>query len=737
MYYYSGFESVIVYGSEGVDGGAVGSVQKTFAWFTSTDDVTNRLTASADYGVSIVESFTPPKQWVPGQTVEKDVYAVNTGNIAAFVNEDISGVMTVTYEVKADTFNANEAVKLNDTEVATTMIDGATTHEAGAFLAYTDASGVDTGYVVSSRTEDNLNGAWHPTVNGVYIFRRGITVANDGTETYKYDGYYYNGGNYYKIAIGNVIVTPDTEGKLTSATFKYINATTDTAKNIGLQYDANGKRLVAKYTINNADAVTNYDAQAQAARNEADVNKATAELSAAQTAYDNAKAEYDAMVDLVAKRNALIQAAKDYKAAADGKATASGAVTEKTTALGTTAGTASGNVTTAKEKLGTLADIKANTTGYTEGSAILTSINSYNSKVDGIETYVTALTNAIDDLKDGNPDNMTAVSSAWGTLKTKADELYDSYAEILTVATYETDGDTKKNKLLEFKNAVDALDFTALTTAVNELKAANATNTSTASADATAYNAAVDAYTSAYETAKAKNETTANTYHDLDTSKSTDADFATDGKGYKANADATPSADLATSTYRVTQSYQATYGDTAADTEKTVDGWLEELNSKKTALGTEQGKTVWDDKNDIVIYINLDDGFADNWEIEDGVKTVGESDSQSIVSFYYKKILDASETTERLVKSVTLSEDTKNVFKDFTFDLNVHLDSAQVTYDDNQTTMNAKAITAGDATTKVGFNEVPTPNEGLTLTSTFTWAPAPASTPSTPDPAGP
>nr|MCR5109452.1 SipW-dependent-type signal peptide-containing protein [Ruminococcus sp.] len=48
----------------------------TFAWFTSKDDVTNRLTASADYGVSIVESFTPPANWIPGQTVNKDVYAV-------------------------------------------------------------------------------------------------------------------------------------------------------------------------------------------------------------------------------------------------------------------------------------------------------------------------------------------------------------------------------------------------------------------------------------------------------------------------------------------------------------------------------------------------------------------------------------------------------------------------------------------------------------------------------------
>ena len=31
----------------------------TFAWFTSQDQVTNRLSAEADYDVTITESFTP------------------------------------------------------------------------------------------------------------------------------------------------------------------------------------------------------------------------------------------------------------------------------------------------------------------------------------------------------------------------------------------------------------------------------------------------------------------------------------------------------------------------------------------------------------------------------------------------------------------------------------------------------------------------------------------------------
>ena len=79
----------------------------SFAWFTSTDEVTNRLSANADYDVSIVESYAPPKNWLPGQNVNKDVYALNTGSIGAYVNEDVSSVLTYTVEHKLESVNIN------------------------------------------------------------------------------------------------------------------------------------------------------------------------------------------------------------------------------------------------------------------------------------------------------------------------------------------------------------------------------------------------------------------------------------------------------------------------------------------------------------------------------------------------------------------------------------------------------------------------------------------------------
>ena len=67
----------------------------TFAWFTSKDEVTNRLSAKAEYNTSIVEDFQPPYEWVPGQTVNKDVSIVNTGNVDALVGVQLSGKLSL------------------------------------------------------------------------------------------------------------------------------------------------------------------------------------------------------------------------------------------------------------------------------------------------------------------------------------------------------------------------------------------------------------------------------------------------------------------------------------------------------------------------------------------------------------------------------------------------------------------------------------------------------------------
>ena len=70
----------------------------TFAWFSSKDEVTNRLSSSVDYNVAIAEDFQSPSNWMPGQTINKDVSAVNTGNVDAFVRMWLGGTMRLLTE---------------------------------------------------------------------------------------------------------------------------------------------------------------------------------------------------------------------------------------------------------------------------------------------------------------------------------------------------------------------------------------------------------------------------------------------------------------------------------------------------------------------------------------------------------------------------------------------------------------------------------------------------------------
>lgn len=235
----------------------------SFAWFTSKDEVTNRLSANADYDVQIVESFAPPANWLPGQVVNKDVYAVNAGSIGAFVEETVSSVMTVTKETKVATRD-DDCTTLTEAERYSV--------EAGSYLALVvpDEGAVSThqpGEKIVSFTVDNsknLDGYsantvvtdFTPDVSGVYVFRRSIEVDGvDQSETFKYNSYYYDKDTdtYYKTVLTSV--TPDTvadfsgdnvrtDGNLSAANVVYFKDVT-TKEVPKLTYDATKHRLVA------------------------------------------------------------------------------------------------------------------------------------------------------------------------------------------------------------------------------------------------------------------------------------------------------------------------------------------------------------------------------------------------------------------------------------------------------------------------------------------------------------
>lgn len=95
----------------------------SFAWFTSKDEVTNRLSASSEYGVAVAENFQPPENWVPGQEINKDASAVNTGNVDAFVRMYLDGNMRLLQQNKA----ATTAAQWNSTDAFGTALAGTTT----------------------------------------------------------------------------------------------------------------------------------------------------------------------------------------------------------------------------------------------------------------------------------------------------------------------------------------------------------------------------------------------------------------------------------------------------------------------------------------------------------------------------------------------------------------------------------------------------------------------------------
>ena len=192
----------------------------TFAWFTSSDTVTNKLSASGEYGVAIAESFEPTENWIPGQNIKKEAYAMNTGNVDAFVRMWLTGNLRVVTE-------SNSGVGITDfkqyvapnSQDATRIIDGdmsghfskMLSNDATYFrvldenerkvmqtpyLAYAEGNysykdaktnGVidGTAFTDGSKVVSINSGEFTPKQTGLYIFRR---VLN--SDTTEYSGYY-------------------------------------------------------------------------------------------------------------------------------------------------------------------------------------------------------------------------------------------------------------------------------------------------------------------------------------------------------------------------------------------------------------------------------------------------------------------------------------------------------------------------------------------------------------------
>lgn len=212
----------------------------SFAWFTSKDEVVNRLTAENKYAVTVTENFTPPSNWIPGQVVEKEAGAINTGNIDAFVKLTLSNEMALTTYDTPEAFtaeNVGKYVTLSADEVKSLQAGGRLACKAGANVAEADKR-TGTGFV--------------PTAGeaGLYIFERVTAYNDDGSvKTLTYSGYYFDGTDkYYSLA----------EINHESDTFSATVQTKKTEKvTPTLSYDKTNNKLVATHGDGDAKITIN------------------------------------------------------------------------------------------------------------------------------------------------------------------------------------------------------------------------------------------------------------------------------------------------------------------------------------------------------------------------------------------------------------------------------------------------------------------------------------------------
>ena len=126
---------------------------------------------------------------------------------------------------------------------------------------------------------------------------------------------------------------------------------------------------------------------------------------------------------------------------------------------------------------------------------------------------------------------------------------------------------------------------------------------------------------------------------------------------------------------------------------------------------------------DIEVYINLGEDTSNNPTV---VQNGGTKDQWQLMpmeanatsaEFYYTGILLGGETSTPLIDSVTLSPNVKKeMYKSFDFDINVVLNSAQVTYDTDGLTLTKDAVNAEFSPAAVTISD-PTSME-----TALTWA---------------
>lgn len=167
---------------------AIAALSLTFAWFTSKDSATNKFEGQlAGNDVEVVETFTPPKEWEPGQEVNKDVSILNSGQYKSMIRVNFEEVLQLLLDA--------EAKLTNDA----TLLNGKTAEEMYLIPAdskvINDAAWTNSVIQPSSKTTFTVTGGAYA---GTYELKAKEQVVTTAAGTnYKYVSYWDNGTNQY------------------------------------------------------------------------------------------------------------------------------------------------------------------------------------------------------------------------------------------------------------------------------------------------------------------------------------------------------------------------------------------------------------------------------------------------------------------------------------------------------------------------------------------------------------
>jgi hypothetical protein len=147
----------------------------TFAWFTAKHSVDNHLETAqiTDDSVQIIENFTPPTDWGPGQTITKDVKVANLSSGDVFARVSFEEILTMLSKPVGldtsidDTANKDKVAQYFNVNAYSTWTDART--------AYTvEGPGTaDTNLKIKVKTEtaggreSHSFAAWYEIQNGV------------------------------------------------------------------------------------------------------------------------------------------------------------------------------------------------------------------------------------------------------------------------------------------------------------------------------------------------------------------------------------------------------------------------------------------------------------------------------------------------------------------------------------------------------------------------------------------